>query len=174
MNKIFALLLAVVMLFACGAAVAEQDHEEPVIDFALTMDKVPEGYTFATTENGGDIIAAVYSEDPDALIIYAAVSQSSDFEEFTFDHDLSEEELAQATAALTEDYANPTVEVRQTENGTRLIIIREDIEDGDYADMITIWHGYIFNIGLQKTTKITEEDMQLATQVVSNMWVVKK
>ena len=72
------------------------------------------------------------------------------------------------------DYNDPTVELRETEYGTALFTVTEGDAQAAYADMIMVWEGYIIRVNLQKPTELTEEDMELATQIASDMWVVEQ
>lgn len=175
MKKIFAIMLALMLALVAGLAVAEETAEQPFIDFDIKMDKLPEGYDYQIEENGGSLFAAFYKQDdPEAAIYYVSVAFSDEFEGFTLDRDLTEEEFENMKEILTEDYNDPTVEIRETEYGTKLICIAENDSQTDYADMITLWHGYFITVGIQKATNLVDEDMEVAAQIVSDMWIVEQ
>ena len=44
----------------------------------------------------------------------------------------------------------------------------------DYADFVTVWHGYLIRLALQKNTPLTDEDMDLAVRIASDMWIVEQ
>ena len=187
MKKCFAMLLAALMLLGCGSAVCEELHDEVVteenavkIDFAIKMDHLPEGYTYDTEESGGSLYAVFYKEnesheaDTTAPVIYVSVAHADGFSGFTLDMDVTDEQLLEIEQTLAADYNSPSIEIRETSYGTKMICITENDAQTDYADMITIWNGYFITVGIQKEEQIVDEDMELALRIVSDLWVVEK
>lgn len=187
MKKCFAMLLAALMLLGCGFAVAEEqqgevkpDENAVQIDFAIKMDQLPEGYTYYTEESGGSLFAVFYKEnenheaDRTAPAIYVSVAHADGFSGVTLNTDVTDEQLLEIEETLASDYNNPSIEIRETSYGTRMICITENDAQTDYADMITIWNGYFITVGIQKAEQIVEEDMELALRIVSDLWVVEK
>ena len=150
------------------------DSEKPFVDFDIKMDSIPEGYTFTTEESGGSLYATFTPDDPAAVSVYVSVSYSPAFAGYTLHSDLSEEELEAGRAALVADYNDPIVEIRETEYGTAIISVTEGDAQSSYADMISVWQGYVFRTNLQKPTELTDEDLELATKIASDMWIVEQ
>ncbi|MGN0996935.1 MAG: hypothetical protein ACI4PG_08490 [Candidatus Ventricola sp.] len=185
MKKCFAMLLAALMLLSCGLAEDQADEvmtdENAVyIDFDIRMDKLPEGYTYYTEEAGGSLFAVFYKEDErheadkTAPAIYVSVAHADDFSGITLNMDVSDEQLLEIEEKLAADYNDPSIEIRQTDYGTKVICITENDAQTDYADLLTIWNGYFITVGLQKTEQIVDEDMDLALQIVSDLWIVER
>lgn len=187
MKKCFAMLLAALMLLGCGLAVAEEQHAEVSMDedtaqihFTIEMDRLPEGYAYYTEESGGSLFAVFYKEnenheaDGTAPAIYVSVAYADGFSGVTLNSDVTDEQMLEIEQTLAADYNDPSIEIRETRYGTRMICITENDAQTDYADMITIWNGYFITVGIQKTEQIVEEDMELALQIVSDLWVVDK
>lgn len=149
------------------------DEHKPFVDFDIKMDSIPEGYSFETEENSGSLYATFKPEDPDAVLVYVSVTYAPVFSGYTLTSELSEEELEAAREVLIADYNEPTVEMEETEYGTALFIITESDAQSAYADMVSVWHGYVFRIDLQKTSELTDEDLELATKIASDMWVIE-
>ena len=187
MKKCFVMLLAALMLLGCGFAVSENepvgiqmDENAVSIDFDIRMDQLPQGYTCSTEEIGGSLSAVFFKENEDhetdksAPVIYVSVAHADDFSGVTFNSEVTQEQLQEIEEALASDYNNPIIEIRETRYGTRMICISENDAQTDYADMITIWNGYFITVGIQKADPIVEEDLELALQIVSDLWVVEK
>ena len=188
MKRRFAMLLAALMLLmGCSLALAEEqmgevmtDENAVYIDFDIRMDQLPEGYTWYTEEAGGSLFAVFYREDenhePDstAPAIYVSVAHADDFSDVTLNMDITDEELQEIEQKLAADYNDPNIDIRETDYGTKMICITENDAQTDYADLITIWNGYFITIGLQKTDQITDEDMELALRIASDLWIVEK
>ena len=187
MKKCFAMLLAALMLLGCGVALAEgqpdgvmMDENAVYIDFAIKMDKLPEGYTYYTEENGGSLFAVFYKEDENheademAPAVYVSVAHADDFSGVTLNADVTDEQLLEIEEKLAADYNEPVIEIRETDYGTKMICITENDAQTDYADLITIWNGYFITIGIQKTEQIVDADMELALRIASDLWIVEK
>lgn len=187
MKKCFVMLLAALMLLGCGFAVAEEQHNEVNMDedavqinFAIHMDQLPEGYAYSTEESGGSLFAVFYKEnenheaDKTAPAVYVSVAHADAFSGVTLNTDVTDEQMLEIEETLAADYNSPSIEIRETSYGTRMICITENDAQTDYADMITIWNGYFITVGIQKTEQIVDEDMELALQIVSDLWVVDK
>ncbi|MBR1408096.1 MAG: hypothetical protein IJ573_04265 [Clostridia bacterium] len=156
------------------ADVTEAAEDIPFVDFDIKMDAIPEGYTFETKESGGNLYATFTPEDPAGVTVYVSVAYAPAFEGRTITSDLSEAELEEGWKKLTADYNDPIVEVRETEYGTALFVVTEGSAQSDYCDMVMVWKGYVFRINLQKATELTDEDLDIATQIASDMWVIEQ
>ncbi len=173
MKKILALLLTALLAAAAFTAFAEE-AEKPFIDFDIKMDSIPEGYEYDVEERGGSLFATFRSADPAAAVLYVSVAYSDTFAGYTLSSQMSDEEFESATKLLTADYNDPSIELRETDYGTAVIVITENDAQSDYADMITVWHGYFIRAALQKSSQLTEEDMALAMRIASDMWFVEQ
>ena len=157
-----------------AAAPADADESIPFVDFDIKMDAIPEGYTYDTQQRGGSLYATFTPADPAAVSVYVSVTYAPAFGGATLTSDLSDEELQEGWQKLTADYNDPVVDVRETEYGTALFTVTEGNAQSDYADMLMVWKGYVFRIDLQKATELTDEDLDIATQIASDMWVVEQ
>ena len=187
MKKRFAMLLAALLLLGCGLAFAEDqpdgvmmDENAVYIDFDIRMDQLPEGYTYYTEEGGGSLFAVFYKEnenheaDSAAPAIYVSVAHADDLSDVTLNMDITDEQLLEIEEKLADDYNDPNIEIRETDYGTKMICITENDAQTDYADLITVWNGYFITIGIQKMEQITDEDMELALRIASDLWIVEK
>ncbi len=174
MKKRVAVLLAAVFLLMAAFPCLADAEEKPYIDFAIKMDQIPEGYTFETKESGGSLFATFTSDDPEAVMVYVSVAYSDAFAGYTMNSDLTDEQLEEAKTALTGDYNVPVLELYETDYGTTMIAITENDAQSDYADFVTVWHGYFIVIALQKNTHLTDEDIELARRIASDMWIVEQ
>ena len=193
MKKFFALMLAM-MLLLCTCAFAEEAAEETatvttdpqvvaeavanqdVLDYSIVMDKLPDGVTMTTDNVGGILYAVFTSEAEDSTKYIVSVGYSEQFGDYTMTEDLTDEEMAQAVEALTsEGYANPTVGLLETAYGTKVLYIDENGADSDYAEMVSIWKGYVINMFYSNESReLTEEDRDTGLTILSDMWVVEQ
>ena len=189
MKKLFVLLMAAVMLLSvCAFAeeaveeaaplettdpqeVAEAVAEQDVLNFDITMDQIPEGYDMIIDEAGGLKYAVFTSEAEGSAKYIASVGYSSYMKGFTLNAELTDEQMAEAVAGLTESYNNAEVTMVETTHGTKALFIDEHDTESDYSELVTIYDGYIINIFYYKDTELTAEDDALALQILSDLWV---
>ena len=173
MKRTIAVLIAALLMLTAVSALAEE-VEKPYLDFDIKMDSIPDGYDYTTTEEGGSLFATFASEDPDSVVIYVSVAYSDAFAGYTMTSDLSDEELENAEQVLGADYNMPAFSLVETDYGTAMIRITENDAQSDYADFVTVWHGYLIRLALQKNAPLTDEDMELAVRIASDMWIVEQ
>ena len=173
MKKTIAVLLAASLLLTAAVALAE-GVEKPYIDFDIRMDRIPDGYGYTTREEGGSLFATFSTEDPDDVVIYVSVAYSDAFAGYTMTSDLTEEEMENAMQVLGADYNMPAFGMVETDYGTGMIRITENDAQSDYADFVTVWHGYLITLALQKNAPLTDADMDLAVRIASDMWIVEQ
>ena len=152
---------------------AAEPTDKAFVDYEIKMDSIPEGYAYDTEERGGSLYATFIPDDPAEVSIYVSVTYSPVFAGRTVTKDISEEELEAARAVLTADYNDPAIEIRETEYGTALFVVTEGDAQTSYADLISVWQGYVFRIDLQKPTELTDADYDLATKIASDIWVIE-
>ena len=174
MKRTLALLLTAALLVLAAASAFAEEVEKPFIDFDIKMDRIPEGYGYATREEGGSLFATFSSEDPDDVVIYVSVAYSDAFAGYTMTPDLSDEDLENAEQVLGADYNMPAFNLVETDYGTGMIRITENDAQSDYADFVTVWHGYLIRLALQKNAPLTDGDMDLAVRIASDMWIVEQ
>lgn len=183
MKKLTALLLTLMLL--CTTAYAETadvveagasvDINE-IVNFDLSLDAVPEGYTYTSNKVDGVLIYTLESDNNDVTAYMGSVAFSEEFDGYTLKIDeLSPEQLAQMEEMAGADFQNPTFSFTKTTHGTDLIVVDENGVETDYIDVFTIYEGYFINISmLNPNGELTQADIDRAVQFLSDMWIVKE
>ena len=151
---------------------AEDDDELP---FEVTFDAIPEGYTDTWTAVEGVQYIVFQCEGKPTYI--AAACTSDFFAGYTLNtSELTDEELEEMRDILTEGYNTPTVTLTKTAHGTDVLLVEEpdDGADGDYASILTIWQGYLISVDAYGDEELTDEDLDLALTIMSDLWVTAK
>ncbi len=174
MKRMIAALLTAVFLAAAAFPALAEEAEKPFIDFDIRMDRIPDGYEYTTREDGGSLFATFSSGDPNDVVIYVSVAYSDAFAGYTMTADLADEELENAKQVLGGDYNMPAFSLVETDYGTSMLMITENDAQSDYADFVTVWHGYLITLALQKNAPLTDEDTELAIRIASDMWIVEQ
>ena len=186
MKKLFAILLAVSMLLTMTALaeeegqVVEVDEEaatqlilDDVLNFDITMDAIPEGYTMEKKEQDGVLYAFFTGEGKTDITV--SVAHSELFDGFTLVLDeLTDEDTANMISGLCEGFFNASVSFTKTTHGTDLIVVNENDVETDYVTIVAIYEGYIIGAELfNDEGEVAQADIDTAVQIISDMWFVK-
>ena len=175
MKKFLAVLLSLLML--CSFAVAERGEDVVIdsqLDFDTTMD-IPEGYSLSRDDTHGYLICFIEPDELENAEYVLSIAYSEEFDGFTLNPSLTQEEIAQAIEWLTMDYADPTVTTLQTALGTYEILIQENGSEMDYAELVTIYDGYFANMAISRPEgEVTQADIDTALAILSSAEIVKR
>ena len=176
MKKIIALVLSLAMLLSC-AALAETAEKTSIgrvgvnNAFELTC-TLPEGYEIAPYSEDADqlfvIIAKPDDEDAAAMVLSVAFEELySDLERL---NDADDETLAEIGATFTED-EQVTISYTETALGTKLMMVRDVLDDVDFVDFFTIYKGYSIEFVLltKDANGLADEQIQAAVDFLSNL-----
>ena len=178
MKKLIALLLALLMLGSVAFAETTEDvanyEEQDVLDFTITMDAIPEGYTMTLVEYEFGPVA-IFTSDASDVQYEVNVVYSELFDGYTMDLEaLTEDEEAEMREMLSAGYSMPSFTFDKTSHGTDVIIIDEQDADSDYGEIFSIYEGYMITMVVMKNDTLTDEDYALGLQILSDMWFVAK
>ena len=146
MKKIIALVLSLVMLFACAAAVAEADKESMGIlkvnkAFDIKYSALPDDYSlFISQQNDMAIIASILSTQktlPRMGLVIAFNDEWADTEKL---NDVSEEDLQAIKDSFYEEYSELTFDMKETAAGTQLLVVT--VPGGQDAYVYTIYKAH--------------------------------
>ena len=190
MKKLIALLLAAVMML-CSVSFAEETAEtieaqpvteeidlpdvedDEILNFNITMDKLPEGYVINTYPVDGAVYATFVNENS-PVVYFVSVAHSEEFFGYTLNvAELTEEQKANVAEVFSLDFYNPDISFVKTAHGTDVIMIDENNYSYDCVEYVTVYDGYIITLdALRNEGKLSEEELATALQLLSDMWVV--
>ena len=171
MKKFFAVLLAVLMLPVFALAEEAQSVTVKVDDTLSITVNVPDGYAFDQTWYGDVLYAQMKPEEEGKLLMVLSLGYSEEYADRSI-NDLSDEELDSLIAVSVSDFANPTLS--ETAEGTKLIIVDENSENDEYAEIFTVYQGYFIGLLLEPAgdVQVSQEELDLAVQFLSDMQFV--
>lgn len=175
MKKLIAILLAALMLFgACAFAGEAEEITEPGSEqnFSLTMTEVPAGFTLTVL---ADNLLCLVNED-ETLGIFISAENSDILGSYTLTRDLTDEQKAELELICGADYNDPTFDYSlETAFGTPLILVNENGAASDSADIFTIYEGFFIGCSILHTDgEVTDADIAVAVEALSNTWTVSK
>ena len=168
MKKLLAIVMAVLMLMS--VALADTAKTPVVYDDNLTLNMVyPEGYDVAVEDIGIYKMIAMSKENaPVILLLICPDDEYADAERL---NDMDEGDQEAFTLSLMEDYNNANVTWLKTEHDTDVVMLNENDAAVDFAELVTLYHGYLIDVMLiaQDGETVTENDINLAMKVLSDM-----
>ena len=181
MKKLLAALLAMMMLTVCFSALAEetpaadenaQPIEETILNFDITMDQIPEGYSM-TKVYDESVAYVVFTPDEEEGAIYTVgISPDESAEGMVLPDELTEDEQAAIIEAWCVDWNAPTLRMMQTSHGTNVVCLEDNDADGDLCDLVSCYNGYIIMCDIWMNGEISDEDVARGLQILSDMWIV--
>lgn len=170
MKKILAALLCALLL--TGVALAEETASVTAAEGFDISVVVPEGYTFSENYFHDKLYAELDPTDAARATMTFSVGYSAEYDGVTL-NELSEEEVNALIAVCVEDFAYPTWAVSETEKGTKIIVIDENSDVDEYAEIFTIYKGYFVQVliepGETQDGQLTDDDLALAVKFLSDM-----
>lgn len=182
MKKIFALLMAMLMLAGFTCAVAEEEAttiQNATPEFDVTT-VVPEGYQLEETRYESTVYLLFTTQTEGKPDYIVSIAHSEEYDGLTL-NELSDEEKEALLVQMSEDFAAPEVHDLVTESGTQVYLINETVAEGDddadasYATGFTIYKGYFFQIAAIKDDfdVLSQEEIDLAMKILSDIWFVE-
>lgn len=176
MKKIIALVLSLVMLFACAAAVAEAEKESMGVlkvnkAFDIKYSALSDGYTLSIfQQNDMAIIANIQSPDktlPRMGLVIAFNDEWADTEKL---NDVSEEDLQAIKDSFYEEYSELTFDTKETAAGTKLLVVT--VPGGQDAYVYTIYKAHEIEIHLfpgEEQGALNDADIERVVSFLSDM-----
>lgn len=171
MKKTFSILLCAALFLCAASALAEQ------APFVIEMNEklsvsfiVPENYEISENRYGDIFYATFTPLNGTDVGVVLSVGASEEYLSRSIG-DLTDEELQNLIDVATGDFADPSVTVTETSHGTKLIVLDENSEYDEYAEIFTVYQGYFITALVQRDpeTQLTEAELQLAVDVLSQM-----
>ncbi len=179
MKKIIALVLCVVMLLTCAAALAETAPAEKESMGVLRVNKafdirykaLDNGYKINIyQQNDMAIIANISTPDktlPGIGLIIIFDDSWADTERL---NDISQEDMDAVKASFYEEYETLEFETRETSQGTELLIVK--VPSGQDAYVYTIYKGHEIELHLtpgEEQEALTDADIDRVADFLGEM-----
>ena len=145
MKKIISLLLCLALVCCCAFSLAESAANQftaSVRDRFRLTGPLPEGYQYSIVSQD-DLMtrAAMTSEDPSAPVMTLIISYNESYADIQRLNDLPEDQLEHIKAGFSE-MNEVSFDIRETAQGTKLLVVRETGTDRDFLVFYTIYLGH--------------------------------
>ena len=176
MKKLLAVLLALAMLLNMTGVLAQAADEKVIVEYdeALSFAFIqPEGYSVEQEIVNGHFFLSLVPEDETKASVDLMIAPMEDEVLGNLErlNDLDEEQLNAFIADITVGYNAPETQMVETEAGTHVLVISENDSDMDFAELVSIYHGYFIfaYIGYADNTQVTEDDVNAVIWFFSNL-----
>lgn len=184
MKKLFAMLLCLSMLVNCAALAETGKASMGVIDVNGAFDlkcALPEGYRLEVLYSDSvTCIATVKAEDPSKPTLQISVAFNEIYAGIDRLNDMDEDALKAVEDSFRAE-ESVDISYMETAYGTKLMVVKENLDGADYVDFYTVYKGYEVELILTHaqydaetgmildTPPITEAEIQMAVQFLSDM-----
>ena len=183
MKKIIALILSIVLLGSCAAALAEEAEKGLIGTVSVNgvfnvQCRMAEGYKISLLESGSDSVSArIQSEDKTRPRITLKIAFN---DSYTQDgvamklNDVSEEVMELIKDSFTEQSDVESFQDAETAMGTKLLIVRGTVGETNYVDAYSIFNSYEIEAvavpGEEAAeSTLTDEQVQMIIDFFSDM-----
>ena len=177
MKKIIALVLSLMMLLICAAAMAETAEKEDMgvlkvnKAFNIKYSKLTNGYEVnIQSQNDMTIIANIVTKDKTLPRMNLAIAFNDEWGETERLNDVSEEDMEEIKDSFFEEYDEIEFDMKETALGTKLLIAK--VPGGQDAYVYTIYLGHEIEIHLvpgDEQVELTDEDIERVVAFLGDM-----
>ena len=184
MKKFFAILLCLSMLMSCAALAETGKATMGVIDVNGTFElkcALPEGYRLEVLYSDSvTCIASVKPNDAGKPTLMISVAFNEIYAGIDRLNDLDKDALKTVEDSFRAE-ESVDISYMETAYGTKLMVVKENLDGADYVDFYTVYKGYEVELILTHaqydaetgmildTPPITEAEIQMAVQFLSDM-----
>ena len=184
MKKFLAILLCVSVLLGCAALAETGKATMGVIDVNGTFElkcALPEGYRLEVLYSDSvTCIASVKPNDAGKPTLMISVAFNEIYAGIDRLNDLDKDALKTVEDSFRAE-ESVDISYMETAYGTKLMVVKENLDGADYVDFYTVYKGYEVELILTHaqydaetgmildTPPITEAEIQMAVQFLSDM-----
>ena len=166
MKRIIALALSLMLILCVTAGLAEEKTELGSVEAFSIQSIIPEGYTYnLITSNGLNLVGVLSGEEgkPTVTFSIAFNEEYAGVERF---NDVDEETVQEIKDSFL-DMDDVAFEDLETAYGTRLLKVTQ--ANRSFADIYSIYKGYETEFVVAAQGEVTDEDIQMLVQFISDM-----
>ncbi|MBO7661959.1 MAG: hypothetical protein J6U01_01150 [Clostridia bacterium] len=176
MKKIIALVLSLVMLLTCAAALAETQKESMGTlrvekAFDIKYSALPEDYALTIiTQNNMTILASIKSKDAALPRMNLSIVFNDEWADTEKLNDVVEEDMQAIKDSFYDEYSELTFDTKETEQGTQLLVVT--VPSGQEAYVYTIFKGHEIEMQILPGTEqeaLTDADVERVVKFLGDL-----
>ena len=166
MKRIIALALSLMLVLGVSAGLADEKTELGSVEAFSIRSIIPEGYTFSLiTSNGLNLVGILSGEEgkPTVTVSIAFSEEYAGVERFNDVDEQTVQEIKDSFLSMDD----VVFEDLETAYGTRLLKVTQ--ANRSFADIYSIYKGYETEFVIAAQGEVTDGDIQMLVQFISDM-----
>lgn len=174
LKKIMLLALSLALVLCAGSAFAEaaeeaEMHTLQVNKFFEIQSRIPEGYSFMPIVDTELNLVGLLKGGDDQPMVTVSIAYNDEYAEVERFNDVDETTVGLICDSFME-LDDVTFEDLETAYGTRLLKVTDT--DKSFVDIYTIYKGYELEFVITHEPEVTEADVQMLVDFISDMQFV--
>ena len=174
LKKIMLLALSLALILCAGSAFAETAEEAEMHTLQVNksfeiQSRIPEGYNFMPLVDTELNLVGLLKGGEDQPMVTVSIAYNDEYAEVERFNDVDETTVGLICDSFLE-LDDVSFEDLETAYGTRLLKVTDS--DKSFVDIYTIYKGYELEFGITHDPEVTEADVQMLVDFISDMQFV--
>ena len=166
MKRIIALALSLMLILGVSAGLADEKTELGSVEAFSIRSIIPEGYTYnLITSNGLNLVGILTGEEGKPTITFS-IAYNEEYTGVERFNDVDEETVQEIKDSFL-NMDDVVFEDLETAYGTRLLKVTQ--ANRSFADIYSIYREYETEFVITAQSEVTDEDIQMLLQFISDM-----
>ena len=166
MKRIIALALSLMLILGVSAGLADEKTELGSVEAFSIWSIIPEGYTFSLITSNGLNLVGILSGGEGKPTVTVSIAFSEEYAGVERFNDVDEQTVQEIKDSFL-NMDDVIFEDLETAYGTRLLKVTQ--ANRSFADIYSIYKGYETEFVVAAQSEVTDEDIQMLVQFISDM-----
>ncbi|MBR3335003.1 MAG: hypothetical protein IKG23_12005 [Clostridia bacterium] len=166
MKRIIALALSLMLVLGVSAGLADEKAELGSVEAFSIRSIIPEGYTFSLITSNGLNLVGILSGGEGKPTVTVSIAFSEEYAGVERFNDVDEQTVQEIKDSFL-NMDDVVFEDLETAYGTRLLKVTQ--ANRSFADIYSIYKGYETEFVVAAQSEVTDEDIQMLVQFISDM-----
>ena len=166
MKRIIALALSLMLVLGVSAGLADEKAELGSVEAFSIQSIIPEGYTFSLITSNGLNLVGILSGGEGKPTVTVSIAFSEEYAGVERFNDVDEQTVQEIKDSFL-NMDDVVFEDLETAYGTRLLKVTQ--ANRSFADIYSIYKGYETEFVVAAQGEVTDEDIQMLVQFISDM-----
>lgn len=166
MKRIIALALSLMLVLGVSAGLADEKAELGSVEAFSIRSIIPEGYTFSLITSSGLNLVGILSGGEGKPTVTVSIAFSEEYAGVERFNDVDEQTVQEIKDSFL-NMDDVVFEDLETAYGTRLLKVTQ--ANRSFADIYSIYKGYETEFVVAAQSEVTDEDIQMLVQFISDM-----
>ncbi len=166
MKRIIVLAMSLMLILGVSAGLADEKTELGSVEAFSIRSIIPEGYTFSLITSNGLNLVGILSGGEGKPTVTVSIAFSEEYAGVERFNDVDEQTVQEIKDSFL-NMDDVVFEDLETAYGTRLLKVTQ--ANRSFADIYSIYKGYETEFVVAAQSEVTDEDIQMLVQFISDM-----